>query len=436
MSAAAPLYAWYGDDFTGSTDVLETLAEVGIGAVLFVGAPTPDRLAAFAGCSAVGVAGDSRSRSPEWMSEHLPGVFAALKRLGAPVTHYKVCSTFDSGPDRGSIGRAMEIGREAFGGEFLPIVVGAPHLRRYLAFGNLFAAAGPEVFRIDRHPTMSRHPVTPMGEADLRRHLAGQTDMAIGLIELSDLKAGRAGERLALRLAEGCEAVLFDGVDEADLAATGELLWARAQDAPLFAVGSSGVTRSLVPQWRARGLAVDAGAAPKPDAVDAILVVSGSCSPVTEAQIRSALASGYAGLAVDPDVLLDPVEGGGLVESCVAGACEALSAGRSAVIYTALGPLGQTPAAGEALGQKLGAILKATLTGSGVRRALVAGGDTSSHAVAELGLYALTWAGRLQTGAPLCRTHAEDPALDGRELILKGGQIGSDDFFEVARRGG
>lgn len=436
MSTPQPLYAWYGDDFTGSTDVLETLAEAGVGAVLFVGAPTPDRLAAFAGCPAIGVAGDSRSRSPEWMSEHLPGAFEALKRLGAPVTHYKVCSTFDSAPRRGSIGRAMELGRAAFGGGFVPIVVGAPHLRRWLAFGNLFAAAGPEVFRIDRHPTMSRHPATPMAEADLRRHLAGQTSMQIGLVDLSDLKTGRAGERLAQRLAEGCEAVLFDGVDEADLAVTGELLWAGALEAPLFAVGSSGLTRSLVAKWRALRLAGDAGAAPRPEPVQAIVVVSGSCSPVTEAQIRSSLASGYAGLPVDPDVLLDPVEGGALAESCIAGACAALAAGRSAVIYTALGPLEQTPAAGEALGERLGAILKAALVGSGVRRALVAGGDTSSHAVAELGLYALTWAGRLQAGAPLCRAHADDPALDGRELILKGGQIGSDDFFEVARRGG
>jgi uncharacterized protein YgbK (DUF1537 family) len=435
VSRPQPLYAWYGDDFTGSTDVLETLAEAGIGAVLFVGEPTDDRLAAFAGCPAIGVAGDSRSRPPEWMSEHLPGAFAALKRLGAPVTHYKVCSTFDSAPHRGSIGRAMELGREAFGGGFVPVVVGAPHLRRYLAFGNLFAAAGAEVFRIDRHPTMSRHPATPMAEADLRRHLAGQTAMTIGLVDLSDLKTGRAGERLAQRLTEGCEAVLFDGVDESDLIATGELLWARAQGAPLFGVGSSGLTRSLVTQWRAAGLTSEA-AAPLPEGVEAILVVSGSCSPVTEAQIRSALASGYAGLPVDPDVLLDPVQGGALAEACVARACEALAAGRSAVIYTALGPLEQTSAAGEALGQKLGAILKDAVVRSGVRRVLVAGGDTSSHAVAELGLYALTWAGRLQTGAPLCRAHAEDPALDGRELILKGGQIGSDDFFEVARRGG
>src|SRR3546814_8091875 len=78
----------------------------------------------------------------------------------------------------------MEIGARQFGG-VVPIVVGAPHLGRYVVFGNLFAVAGgDEVFRIDRHPTMARHPVTPMHEADLRRHLAAQTDMPIALVPI------------------------------------------------------------------------------------------------------------------------------------------------------------------------------------------------------------------------------------------------------------
>ena len=75
------------------------------------------------------------------MSANLPAIFRTLQQFGAPVTHYKVCSTFDSSPDTGSIGRAMEIGRDVFAPAFVPIVVGAPHLRRYVVFGNLFAAA-------------------------------------------------------------------------------------------------------------------------------------------------------------------------------------------------------------------------------------------------------------------------------------------------------
>jgi uncharacterized protein YgbK (DUF1537 family) len=67
-----------------------------------------------------------------------------------------------------------------------------------------------------------------------------------------------------------------------------------------------------------------------------------------------------------------------------------------------------------------------------VRRVVICGGDTSSHAVQQLGIYALTWSANLQPGGPLCRAHA-DSELDGLELVLKGGQVGTDDFFDVVR---
>ncbi len=168
-----PLYAFYGDDFTGSTDVLEQLAAGGVPAVLFLRMPDAALRDRFADVRAIGLAGDSRSRSPEWMDDHLPAAFDALS--DGAIVHYKTCSTFDSAPRIGSIGRAMDIGLRIFGGP-AAILVGAPHLRRYVAFGNLFAAAGAEVYRIDRHPTMSRHPVTPMHEADLIHDL----DQALG----------------------------------------------------------------------------------------------------------------------------------------------------------------------------------------------------------------------------------------------------------------
>ena len=142
MSGARPsrlLYAYYGDDFTGSTDVLEALALHGMPAVLFTSVPTAADLAAFPHCQAIGIAGESRSRSTRWMDAHLPPIFARMRALGAVVNHYKVCSTFDSSPHTGSIGHAMELGRKAFRTPFVPIVVGAPHLGRAVVFGNLFA---------------------------------------------------------------------------------------------------------------------------------------------------------------------------------------------------------------------------------------------------------------------------------------------------------
>ena len=109
------------------------------------------------------------------MDEHLPASFRWLKSLDARFCHYKVCSTFDSSPACGSIGRAIEIGARVFGQAMVPLMVGAPQLKRYTFAGHLFAGYQGETYRIDRHPVMSRHPVTPMDEAILRLHLARQT---------------------------------------------------------------------------------------------------------------------------------------------------------------------------------------------------------------------------------------------------------------------
>lgn len=423
------LYAWIGDDFTGSTDVLECLAEGGVPAVLFLRPPTPEMLAAFPQARAIGLASDARSRPPEWMDAALPAMFDGLRAFGAPVLHYKTCSTFDSAPHRGSIGRAMELGLAAMGGP-VPILVGAPDLRRYLIFGTLFAAAGDTVFRIDRHPTMAHHPATPMHEADLRRHLAAQTDLPIGLIDLPTLQSGGGGAAFAAAQARG--AMLFDGIDPASLAAAGRVLWAEAARRPLFGAGSSGLTSALLAAWRDEGVVKGSAPISDPGPVDRLLVVSGSCSPVTSNQIGVALEAGYEGIALSPEALVaDAAE----IDRAAAGAVAALGAGRSCVLYTARGPLTEGEAASDALGSALGRMLRSIVSTQPVPRVLLAGGDTSSHAVAELELDALTWAARLQRGAPLCRAHAAGSPLDGLELVLKGGQIGSPDFFERVRLG-
>ncbi len=433
-----PLYAYYGDDFTGSTDVLEVLASAGVRSVLFIGPPGERHVRRFRGCQALGIAGDSRSRSPRWMSERLPALLSRLGAFGAPIAHYKTCSTFDSSPRIGSIGRALEIGRDTLPGPFIPIVVTAPHLGRYVAFGNLFADAGGVVHRIDRHPTMRAHPVTPMQEADLRRHLAAQTAMRIGLIELPALARGAAAEALAGCLAAGDEAVLFDGVSEADLAQIGRVLWRSAQCRALFCAGSSGLTHALLSVWRDAGLIParsETQSCGKP--VDTLLAMSGSCSPVTERQIQAALRAGYHGIALDPALLLSEASGAQAGERLVREAAARLRDGRSTVLYSALGPpCTGSPASGEELGRRMGELLARILAAAPVPRVLLAGGDTSSHAVAQLGLYALTWSASLEPGAPLCRAHAEErSALEGLELVLKGGQVGSEGFFERVRLG-
>src|ERR1700722_9289881 len=303
-SNMALLYCYYGDDFTGSTDVLEQLAVNGVPSVLFLTTPTSAQLARFAHCQAVGIAGDARSRSPEWMSTHLPAIFTRMRELAPEIAHYKVCSTFDSASHRGSIGRALEIGRAVFATETVPVVVAAPHLGRFVVFGNLFAAGGKAVYRIDRHPTMAHHPATPMHEADLRLHLAKQTNLAVGLVDIRAFQSGDAEKQFRQQAEGGAAAVLLDGVNAAMLQQAGELIWAlRKASQPLFTIGSSGVTASLIAHWRSTGVIGSEPPSVTATRADQILVISGSCSAVTAGQILWAKRHGFACLELDPAAL-------------------------------------------------------------------------------------------------------------------------------------
>jgi uncharacterized protein YgbK (DUF1537 family) len=131
MAASIPLQlAYYGDDFTGSTDALEYLSRAGLRTALFIAPPDATQLAAMPGLQAVGVAGLTRALAPAAMKAVLRPTFEALRALGPRHVHYKVCSTFDSSPEIGSIGCAMAVGRDVFGGAFVPLLVGAPALGR------------------------------------------------------------------------------------------------------------------------------------------------------------------------------------------------------------------------------------------------------------------------------------------------------------------
>ena len=422
------LFSFYGDDFTGSTDALEALAANGVSSVLFLDPPDEERMARFPECHAMGIAGESRSRSPEWMSANLPSVFASLQAYGAPICQYKVCSTFDSSPDTGSIGRALEIGQATFGTPWVPLAVAAPHLRRYVLFGNLFAAGEGGIHRIDRHPTMRHHPVTPMDESDLRLHLARQTPQAIASLDILALQSSDPEGALAAVLRTHPGAVLFDGLDESSLEVTGRLLW-NCRPAPLtFAIGSSGLTHALIRYWRRAGMIPASFTPGAASDVARLIVISGSCSPVTAAQIRWALEHGFEGLRVDAEC--------GDREALLSQAASRMAAGKSVVLYTALGPKDCGGSVrGEQLGCYLGELLRDLLRRTGVRRVLLAGGDTSTHAVRQLGVEALTFAALTTPGAPLCRCHSPNAEVDGLEMVLKGGQVGPQDYFEMVRRG-
>lgn len=428
-----PRYIFFGDDFTGSTDALEQLAANGVECVLFLAPPTPALLARFSQVAAFGIAGDSRSRSPEWMAAHLPPIYTALRAFGAPVVHYKVCSTFDSSPTHGSIGCAVELALPIFPSAFIPVVVGAPHLRRFVTEGELFAS-GPDglVLRIDRHP-MSRHPVTPMRQPDLRLHLAQQTRLPIGHVAQSALQTqADAAQSLDEQLAAGKRIVLFDTVHAEMLGLVGELLWRRATAQSLFSASSSGLTMALVQAWRAEGLVPPAPVAAPAQPTAPLLIISGSCSTMTARQVQWALGHGFAGVAVDPVRLIHPSLAPHYRPQLLAAALSHLQSGQDTVLYTALGAA-TADTAGEALGVALGDLLRELLEHNAVQRVMLCGGDTSSHAVQRLGLTALTWITSLQPGAPLCHAHADRPNTRLLELVLKGGQVGTEDLFAVAR---
>jgi 3-oxoisoapionate kinase len=422
------LISFYGDDFTGSTDTMEALASHGIKTALFTRIPSEVEYQSFANFMAIGVAGSSRSQSPDWMEQHLVAPFEWLKSVNARFCHYKVCSTFDSSPTTGSIGRAAEIGQRVFGQKSIAVIVGTPQLRRFTFAGHLFASYQDEVYRIDRHPVMSRHPITPMDEADLRIHLGKQTNLPVKL-------AKAALEESGLHL--------IDVFDSATQVAAGETMLSLPSMSLPFVIGASGVEYALVKALMHRG-EIEGTAEFEPlHSVDRMVVVSGSVSPTTERQIRNAFASGFVGVEADTRKLADDGNRAEL-DKLLLEATRALEQGKSPIVYTALGPstdrgkeIDATKGGRARLGKALGEIARTCIDRFKLKRVAIAGGDSSSHALGELDIYALTTRFPLKQtpGSPLCLVHSGNASLQGLEIAMKGGQLGGENYFATLRDG-
>lgn len=447
-SATAPRLAWYGDDFTGATDTLATAAQAGLRSLLFLGVPGAERLRQAGPLDAVGIAGAARAMAPAEMAAELEPVGRFFAALGAPVVHYKCCSTFDSAPHVGSLGEAIRVLGRHIRGAWVPVVAGQPNIGRYGCFSQLFAAAdaGGEVHRIDRHPTMSRHPVTPMAEADLRRHLMAQgLASVVGLhYPAYRLPADALDARLSQLLAEQPDAVLMDVSGPDDLPAIGRLIWRAAQRAPLLAVGPSGVVQALDAHWKQNAEPPADGdgpgpalAAPRPaggpvfaSVFAPVFAFAGSLSPQTAAQV--AAAASYRRHPVDVRRLLG--DDAGYASACRDAALAELAAGRHVLLHTDASTrhAGLDPqAVASATGELVASVVQArAAAGQPLRRIGIAGGDTSSLAVLKLGLWGLACQGVLAPGVTLSRARSDDPRLDGLELMLKGGQMGPVDMFE------
>ncbi len=449
------LLTFYGDDFTGSTDALEQLSLAGIRTALFIAPPTPAQLKKFPGLQAIGVAGKTRSLAPAALERELKPALLALKKLKPRHVHYKVCSTFDSSPKIGSIGRVMDVAAKIFPAPFIPLLVAAPSLGRYTIFGQHFARYGigsaGAIHRLDRHPSISKHPVTPMTEADLRVHLAKQTRKRIALFDILNVALPTKEARLALGklLAERPHIVLFDALSAEHLARIGELLEGFARPKrPLFSVGSSGIEAGLAAQLIPRSRRRQSAHSSKLDlrgltstATKQLLIGSGSCSPVTSGQIAWALKHGFAEVALNAVALTNATTAAKEISRAAQAAAKQLRAGRSVIVHSTKSGSDPRIAAklkgrtAEVLGSALGKVLREAVEQSSVRRVCIAGGDTSSYAARAMGIEALEMVAPLTPGAPLCRAHANGSPVDGGEVVFKGGQVGAENYFEIARRG-
>jgi uncharacterized protein YgbK (DUF1537 family) len=432
------LLAFYGDDFTGSTDALEFISRAGAKTVLFMEPPGAEQLQHYPGLQAIGVAGMTRAMAPADMEAVLRPAFNALRALGVPHIHYKVCSTFDSSPSIGSIGKAMDIGADIFPAPFIPVLGGAPLLGRYCVFGHLFARMGigsnGDIYRLDRHPSMSRHPVTPSDESDLRMHLGRQTKKKMELMDILQVAkpAAKAQKILQEMIHNGAETVLFDALYEEHVTAIGRLIDNYAGPGKsLFSVGSSCVEMALGAYWIKRGRLAEPRSWAVPAKVSPLLVVSGSCSPITTGQIAWAVSQGFKEIVLDTAAVIANDFPAAVEDSEVTAALAMLRQGNSVIIHT-----GKTiahnlkqGATAQVLGGALGGMVRKIAEQVPVRRVVIAGGDTSSYAARALGIEAVEMIAPLSPGAPLCRAYAPGSPVDGIEIILKGGQVGSEDYF-------
>ncbi|KQP68540.1 hypothetical protein ASF40_17965 [Microbacterium sp. Leaf288] len=418
--AARGAALFYGDDFTGSVDALLQFARRGWTGRLFTGLPDAATLRRAADeVDVVGVAGISRSLAPDEMDAELRPVFAAFAELDPAIVQYKACSTADSAPGVGSLGRVVELARESFGERPVPMLFAQPDFGRYTLFGQHFAAERGTVYRLDRQPTMSHHPSTPMTEADLAVHIGRQTDLPVGsipLVAFDDLEA--------LLRSSAESAVVLDALTDEHLVTVGEAV--AALPAPVFAIGSGGLSHGIAAADPRSGPAVPAST----PSAGPVLVVSGSRSAQTRRQADAAAAAGW---------LVQPLPlGGPAREAVVPDVIAALRAGRGVVLTSDdadATSTGDRPVL-EAIAEAAASVISAVARDEAARRVIVCGGDTSSRVTRLLGVESLSIAANPWGNVVLLRAHAADPAVDGLELLLKGGQVGADALFtDVAELG-
>lgn len=433
-----PLAAFYGDDFTGSAENLAQFCQRGLRGRLYF---SPSNLPSEAEANEldiIGFAGIARALAPDDMVHEVRPALKAIDALNPLIRQYKICSTFDSAPQVGSIGKVMELARQQWPQCALPVLPATPSFGRYTAFSHHFTRYDGEICRLDQNPALANHPSTPMKEADLRRHLAEQTSLTASALTLLDYRALDGGwQQLMTSQTKGGFTIL-DATDEAEMRHAAELLLRLARQRPMLAIAAQGLAAALGNIWSEqlpKRAVLPRGFA----GVDRLLVFSGSCSPQTRRQLTCLEAAGGRVLPLDPRHALN--EPHSAIKGMMKAIAEALKT--HALVAVATTRMDSDVVDGvesrrlsEALGHLFAQLTHAAVTRLSLRRVVFAGGDTSSHTMRQVGAKALELAAFDATqGGHLCRLIANEPNVSGLEVFLKGGQIGDDDFFVHAWQG-
>ncbi|MBY3169392.1 3-oxo-tetronate kinase [Rhizobium laguerreae] len=412
------------DDYTGASDLANTLTKNGLRTVQTVGIPDP--ALALPDVDAVVVSLKIRSVPASDAVTAATSAERWLRQRGAGHVLYKICSTFDS-TDAGNIGPVAEALSEAAGGGVVLVTPAFPETGRTVYFGHLFVGGQP----LNESP-LKDHPLNPMHDANLVRVLTRQSRNAVGLIDLTCIAggAGAVKARLDTLSKAGVTAVIADAIFERDLETLGEI----ALETPVSTGASGlglGLARALVRSGR-----ISSGGATTADAIRPVgglsAIVAGSCSKATLHQLDVAERS-MPVLRLDPERLL---AGPDEIAAAISWAGERISTGPVVVAASAapetvsrLQSLYGREASGHAI-ETATSIITAELAERGVRRLVIAGGETSGAAVDRLAIPAFLIGPEIAPGVPVLRTvgNAQGDML----LALKSGNFGGEDFFAAA----
>jgi uncharacterized protein YgbK (DUF1537 family) len=403
------------DDFTGATDLANTLVKGGMSAVQVIGVPDGPLPEA----DAVIVALKTRTAPVADAVAQSLAACDALVAAGAKQLFWKYCSTFDS-TDAGNIGPVGDALLKRLGAGFAIACPAFPTNGRTIYLGHLFVGGA-----LLNESGMEQHPLTPMTDANLVRVLSRQTDGGVGLVPFGVVEQGAAAIRQAMtRLVDaGRRWAILDAVTDAHLMAIGEAVAPQA-----LVTGGSGVAMGLPENFRRAGLLpARADAAALPPAQGFAAVVAGSCSRATLGQIG--LARDHVPV-LELDALATP-DAAALAAQALSWVDGRLEAARPVVIAASA-----TPEKVAALQAKLGreaagalvedavATIAEGLVERGVGRLVVAGGETSGAVVQRLGVTALRIGPEIDPGVPWTCA-----APRGIHLALKSGNFGARDFF-------